>query len=401
MTHPNRVRMSKLTLGLLAVLAAAPVFAQSTSAGVGGRVVGADGQPVAGAEVTIVHTESGTVSRAVTGPDGRYNARGLRVGGPYTITINKAGAGTNSQDGVYLNLDKVNQVDVALNNDVTTLESVKAVAYGGSEIFSADKMGAGTTITREQLQNFGSIKRDLQDYARLDPRVAQTDKTRGELSVLGQNSRYNSITIDGVSTSDTFGLEGNGLPTEKQPISIDAIDEVQVNVTNYDVAQPRYSGANINAVTKSGTNDFHGSLSYIYRDNDMVGDLDGRPFNSWKDEQTYGTTFGGPLLKDKLFFFLSYEKFTRTGPGASNGPAGSGTAFDASGISQAEVDQIIGIAQSRYGVDAGSLVPPGDAKNETEDKLVKFDWNINDDHRLSVRFNETEQSVAIFPNSNS
>ena len=401
MNQSRRLRMSKLALGLVVALAAAPSFAQSTSAGVGGLVTDTSGQAVAGAEVTITHIESGTVSRATTDASGRYNARGLRVGGPYTITVVKSGAGTKTEDNVFLNLNQVSTVNAALTGDVTTLETVQAVYTGGSEVFSADKMGAGTTITREQLQNYGSIKRDLQDYARLDPRVSQTDKTRGEMSVLGQNSRYNSITIDGVSTSDTFGLEGNGLPTEKQPISIDAIDEVQVNVTNYDVAQPRYSGANINAVTKSGTNDFHGSLSYIYRDSDMVGDLDGAPFTGWKDEKTYGATFGGPLLKDKLFFFVSYEKFARTGPGASNGPAGSGTAFDARGISQAEVDQIIDIAQSRYGVDAGSLVPPGDTKNETEDKLVKLDWNINDNHRLSLRFNETEQAVAIFPNSTS
>src|SRR5687768_13765021 len=139
MTQSNRVRMPKLTLGLLAVLATAPAFAQSTSAGVGGRVVAADGKPVAGAEVTITHAESGTVSRAVTDADGRYNARGLRVGGPYTITINKAGEGSTSQDGVYLNLDKVNQVDASLNADVTTLQAVEAVATAGSEVFSATK----------------------------------------------------------------------------------------------------------------------------------------------------------------------------------------------------------------------------------------------------------------------
>ena len=401
MNQSRRLRLSKLALGLVVALAAAPTFAQSTSAGVGGLVTGSDGAPVAGAEVTITHTESGTVSRATTDESGRYNARGLRVGGPYTITVVKSGAGTKTEDNVFLNLNQVSTVNAALTGDVTTLETVQAVYTGGSEVFSADKMGAGTTITRQQLETYGSIKRDLQDYARLDPRVSQTDKTRGEMSVLGQNSRYNSITIDGVSTSDTFGLEGNGLPTEKQPISIDAIDEVQVNVTNYDVAQPRYSGANINAVTKSGTNDFHGSVSYIYRDKDMVGDLDGAPFTAWEDERTYGATFGGPLLKDKLFFFVSYEKFERTGPGASNGPAGSGTAFDASGISADEVQQVIDIAQSRYGVDAGGLVPPGDSKNETEDKLVKLDWNINDNHRLSLRFNETEQAVAIFPNATS
>ena len=191
------------------------------------------------------------------------------------------------------------------------------------------------------------------------------------------------------------------MPTEKQPISIDAIDEVQVNVTNYDVAQPRYSGANINAVTKSGTNDFHGSLSYIYRDADMVGDLNGAAFAGWQDEKTYGGTFGGPLLKDKLFFFLSYEKFERTGPGSSNGPAGSGVAIEADGVSQDEIDEIIDIASTRYGIDAGSLNPPQDSKTETGDKLVKFDWNIHGDHRLSLRLNETEQSVSIFPNATS
>jgi hypothetical protein len=389
--------MSKLTLGLLAVLATAPAFAQSTSAGVGGRVTGADGAPVAGAQVTITHTESGTVSTATTDADGRYNARGLRVGGPYTVTVQSA-AGTSTQEGVYLNIDS-NQVDAALGQ-VTELEAVTAVARAGYD-FSSTKIGAGTTVTREQLENFGSIKRDLQDYARLDPRVSQTDKTRGEMSVLGQNSRYNSITIDGVSVNDTFGLEGNGLPTERQPISIDAIDEVQVNVTNYDVAQPRYSGANVNAVTKSGTNEFHGSVFYIFRDKDMVGELNDAEFAAWEDEKTWGGTLGGPLLKDKMFFFASYEKFERTAPGAANGPAGSGAAFEARGVSQDEIDQIIDIAASRYGVNAGSLTPPGDAKTESEDKLVKFDWNINDDHRLSLRLNETEQAVAIFPNATS
>ena len=401
MNRTNRVRLSKLTLGLMMALAAAPAFSQATSAGVGGQVT-ANGAPVAGAEVTITHVESGTVSRAVTDANGRYNARGLRVGGPYTITVTKAGVGTDTESNVFLNLNTVNTVDSQLaGGDATTLEGMTVVGSSGSDVFQSTTMGAGTLVTKQTLETMGSIKRDLQDYARLDPRVAQTDKSRGEMSVLGQNSRYNSITIDGVSVNDTFGLEGNNLPTEKQPISIDAIDEVQVNVTNYDVAQPRYSGANINAVTKSGTNQFHGSLTYIFRDADMIGDLAGRPFIGWKDEKTYGGTFGGPLLKDRLFFFLSYEKFQRTASGASNGPAGSGSAFEVKGVSQAEVDQIVSIAKTQYGIDAGNTVPPSDTRTLTEDKLAKFDWNISDAHRLSLRLSETEQSVSIFPNATS
>ena len=171
MKHTNRVRLSKLSLGLIIALAAAPAFAQSTSAGVGGTVVGADGQPVSGAEVTITHVESGTVSRATTDASGRYNARGLRVGGPYTIVINKAGAGTDTEENVYLTLNQVNTVNAQLNNDVTTLGTVQAVGTAvGAEVFSATKMGTGTNIT-ETIDAMPSVGRNIQDFMRLDPRV--------------------------------------------------------------------------------------------------------------------------------------------------------------------------------------------------------------------------------------
>ena len=182
MTQMHRARLSKLSLGLIVALAAAPAFAQSTSAGVGGQVTGAGGQPVAGAEVTIVHTESGTVSRATTDASGRYNARGLRVGGPYTITVTKAGEGTRTEDNVYLNLNQVNTVNTALTGDMTTLQTVTATAIGGgSELFSANKMGTGTNVTSAEIEALPSISRTLQDFARLDPRVSQTDKARNEI----------------------------------------------------------------------------------------------------------------------------------------------------------------------------------------------------------------------------
>ena len=182
MNHP-RIRMSKLTLGLVAALAAAPAFAQSTSAGVGGLVTNNGGQPVAGAEVTITHAESGTVSRATTDASGRYNARGLRVGGPYTITITKPGEGTKTEDGVYLTLNQVNTVNAALAGDVTTLQSVQVMAVGGgSEVFSATKMGSGTNIDQQQIEALPSIGGNIQDFMRLDPRVAFVDRASGAIS---------------------------------------------------------------------------------------------------------------------------------------------------------------------------------------------------------------------------
>ncbi|ALN65107.1 oar protein [Lysobacter antibioticus] len=397
MTHPNRVRLSKLTLGLLAVLATAPVFAQSTSAGLAGRVLGADGQPVAGAEVTITHSESGTVSRATTGADGRYNARGLRVGGPYTVVINKEGSGTASQDGVFLNLDKVNEVDVALNNQVTTLDAVQAVAALGSEVFSSNKMGAGSILTRDQLESMPTINRNLQDFVRLDPRVVVTDKSRNEISVGGQNPRYNVIRVDGISTNDSFGLGGNGLPTPRQPFSMDVIDEVAVDVANYDVTISGGTGGVINAVTKSGTNEFHGSVYGVYRDNDWSGknqnDVRPRLFDS---ESTFGATFGGPLVKDKLFFFANYEKYTGkevfTG-NSSFGPAGSG-ANNIVNITQAQIDEVISVSKSLYGFDPGSLALPA-LDTDTEEYGIKFDWNISDKHRANFRYAKSEQSTAF------
>ena len=169
MNQTNRLRLSKLSIGLIVALAAAPAFAQNTTAALGGQVVGADGRPIAGAEVTIVHTESGTVSRVVTDANGRYNARGLRVGGPYQITANKEGEGNRSEDGVYLALDQVSQVNLSIG--AQDLDAITVTGSAGPVIFSADKMGAGSNITRDQIDSFASIRRDLQDYERLDPRI--------------------------------------------------------------------------------------------------------------------------------------------------------------------------------------------------------------------------------------
>ncbi|MCW4453833.1 carboxypeptidase regulatory-like domain-containing protein [Flavobacterium sp. MXW15] len=394
MNHP-RIRMSKLALGLVAALAAAPAFAQSTSAGVGGQVISSAGQPVAGAEVTIVHVESGTVSRATTDASGRYNARGLRVGGPYSITITKPGEGTKTEEGVYLNLNQVNTVNAALTGDVTTLQSVEVVAVaGGSEIFSANKMGTGSNINRETLEALPSANRNIQDYIRLDPRISQVSKADGAISAGGQNTRYNAIRIDGINASDPFGLESNNLPTERQPVSMDAIEEINIDLANYDTTISGGTGAVINAVTKSGTNEFHGTVYGAYRDKDMVRSRlegDRSDFNGFEDEKTYGMTFGGPIVKDKLFFFANYEKYERSAPGVSlsDGPYGRGE------ITDAQIKQVQDFMAGQ-GYDVGSLSAP-DNKTEIEEYAVKLDWNINENHRAALRYNKMEQSVMRFP----
>ena len=386
MTHKTSVRLSKLSLGLMVALAAAPVFAQSTSAGVGGTVVGADGQPVFGAEVTITHVESGTVSRATTDAAGRYVARGLRVGGPYTITVNKAGAGTDSEENVYLSLNQTSTVDAQLNNDVATLGTVVAVGTAGTSVFSANKMGSGTNVDRTTIEALPSINGNIQDFMRLDPRVTFIDRASGSISAGGLNPRFNSIAIDGVSASDTFGLEGNNMPTKRQPVSMEAIEAIDVNLSNYDVTIAGAAGATVNAVTKSGTNEFHGSVYGTLRDGDWFGDNPfDVPFNGFTKEQTYGVTIGGPIVKDKLFFFANYEKFEQTAPGfdPSTTPLGDG------GITMDQVARAQQIATG-YGIDAGTLDSNGNT--DLEEYALKLDWNISDNHRASFRYSKLEQS---------
>ena len=392
MTNRNRVRLSQLSLGLAIALAAAPAFAQNTTAAVAGRITGADEQPVVGAQVTIVHTPSGTSSNATTGADGRYSARGLRVGGPYTITIMKDGE-VEVREGVYLQLAETTAVDASLGEDLATLAAVEVTGSAVmSEVFSPDKMGTGTNVNRQQIETLPSANRNIQDYIRTDPRISQISKSDGAISAGGQNTRYNLIKIDGVSTSDPFGLESNNLPTERQPVSIDAIEEINIDLANYDTTIAGGTGAVVNAVTKSGTNEFHGSLYYTLRDGDWVReDLNGVEFNGFESEDTYGGTFGGPLVKDRLFFFVNYENYVRTAPATGFGatPYGSGQITDAN-IAAVQA------AAATYGFDAGG-VEGLNADTEIEEYAVKLDWNISDSHRAALRYSFLEQGVLRFP----
>jgi hypothetical protein len=391
----KRLTMRLLPLMLSSLFAVSGAYAQSTSASLGGTVTDAQGQPASGAEVTITHSTSGTVSHVTTDAAGRYSARGLRVGGPYTITITKDGQ-TEKRENVYLQIGDANTVSASMI-PAESLETI-VVTSAGNPIFSAEKMGTGTNLSNEQIQSLPSIGRNIQDYIRLDPRIAQVSKADGAISAGGQNTRFNAIRIDGVATNDPFGLESNNFPTERQPVSMDAIEEINIGLANYDVTTTGGTGAVVNAVTKSGTNDFHGSVYGVYRSDNMVGDdRDGNSFTGFKDEKTYGATFGGPLIKDTLFFFVNYEKFKRAAPGADiiNSPYGDGS------ITDADIAAVQDIAQNVWGFNAGSLNGADSLGTDVEEYAGKIDWNINENHRASFRYSKFSQDVAKIPNFNS
>ncbi len=381
---------ARTVVSVAVAMAAAPVLAQNTTSAVSGRVTGADGKPVAGATVTIRHVESGVSNNTTTDAEGRYAVRGLRVGGPYVITFTKDGQ-TDKREDLFLALAETTTID----GSIGATAQVVVTGQGGASRFSGANMGSGTNLGQREINGLASISRSLQDFARTDPRVSQTDKERGEISIGGQNSRFNTITIDGVNITDTFGLKPNSLPTLKQPISLDAIQSVQVNVSNYDVTQKGYVGGNINAVTKSGTNEFHGAIYHTYRDDDhLSGDRYNRTNDTYSGAPNFvdtlrGFVLGGPIIKDKLFFFASYEELNSSRAAPEFGPLG-GSKTNV-GITQSAIDSAAQIAKTSYSLDLGSAEAPGKLKTKVKDTLLKLDWNINDDHRANIRYTKTDQ----------
>jgi Carboxypeptidase regulatory-like domain len=387
MSKAPRLRLvaTAIAFGLMSFAA----IAQDTSSSVTGRVLDAQGQPVAGASVEILHVPSGSRKMVTTDANGRYTSRGLRVGGGFVISVTKEGLDAVKEDDVELRLGETGTVNLTMGEaEDETLGEVTVVASRVADVFDPNKMGAGTSVTRDQIDNLPSINRSIEDYVRLDPRLVQVDKERGGISAAGQNNRYNNITIDGVSSNDEFGLNASGLPSLNQPISLDAIEELSIGVSSYDVTQADFTGANINAVTKSGTNEFKGSVYGVYRSKSWVGDSpEGSKFAGFNSEKTYGFTLGGPILQDRLFFFISYEDFTRESPA----PVINRRIVDGREV-QFISDSDIALIRARatqLGYTLGGTTLAG--IDNTDDKIIaKIDWNINDQHRAAIRYGKTD-----------
>jgi outer membrane receptor for ferrienterochelin and colicin len=393
----NTARLSLLSLSLAFAMNAA--FAQETSSALTGKITDGEGKAVAGATVEILHVPTGSRKVVLTDESGRYNSKGLRTGGPYVIAVSKDGFDAVKQDDVRLKLGETGTVNVAFAADAeATLEAVQVTGVRVADVFDPTKMGAATTITRDQIDAFPTIARSINDYVRLDPRITQVDKGTGAISAAGQNSRFNSVTIDGVPTNDEFGLNAGGLPSLNQPISLDSIEELSVGIAGFDVTTSDATGANINAITKSGTNDFKGSVFSYYRKNNWVGENElNQKFIGFNDELTYGATLGGPILQDRLFFFISAEKFNADGPAPILNQAVRG-GVQVPLFSASQIQQIRDRATA-LGWNVGSATVDGISNTDTK-YIAKVDWNINDDHRVSVRWNSTKGSVLEVRDNN-
>src|SRR5690606_33415119 len=298
-------------------------------------------------------------------------------GGPYVIEVEKDGYSTAEEGNIFIKIGEERSINAVLVEDAIALDTVKAVGVAAqSATFNSDNMGSGSSFSEEQLTNLPTVERDLQSFLRLDSRINILDNARG-ISVSAVNHRFNNISIDGVGIGDPFGLEAGGSPGLSQPFSLDTIEQLNVQLSPYNVTLGNFTGANINAVTKSGTNDFTGRVSVFYGNEDLQRDDD--PFTN----EIYSLSTGGPIIKDKLFFFLAYEKeeYTRS--------------IRDTNVSIAEAQEVAGIASSTWNMTPGVLTAPSDLVTEEESVVLKLDWNINDYHRASFKYQQNED---VLPN---
>ncbi len=365
---------------LLAVLPWGVSLAQETASSINGTIVDSEGSVLSGATVIVTHEPTGQVKTLTTNESGRYSARGLRVGGPYNIEVRASGYSDSEEGNIFIKLGEDRTIDAILVADAVDLGNVTAVGVAPqSATFNPDNMGAGTSVSQEQITNLPTVDRNIQDYVRLDSRVNIRSFGDG-ISVSGVNSRFNNISIDGVGIGDPFGLEAAGTPGISQPFSLDTIQELNVQLSPYDVTLSNFTGANINAITKSGTNEFSGRVAFYYSNDDLQRD------DADFTREVYSLSAGGPIIKDRLFFFVSYEKEEQT------------RLNNTSGVDTALAQQVADIAANVYGVDVGGFNAPSDLVTEEESIVVKLDWNINDYHRASFKYQNNEDAQPIFPN---
>ncbi|WP_147417694.1 TonB-dependent receptor [Sphingomonas cavernae] len=389
---------NRLYLGLaVAALAApmvfpsAPLQAQQITSGVEGAIADDSGAPIPGATVVITDTRTGASRTVVTGASGSFNASGLTVGGPYTVTATAEGYEGQTIENISLNL----QGNASLKFALTT-GAGEIVVTAARVKLSQVAVGPGQSFSTEILQNTPSFNRDVRDVIRMDPRVSldRDDGGSGQdrISCLGGNDRGNSFTVDGISQGDIYGLNDTGFSSRSStPIPFDAIRETQVQFAPFDVDYGQFTGCAINAVTKSGTNEYQFGGFFEYSDDGMRGNkVAGSKVAPVEPEKRWGAYLGGPIIKDRLFVFGAYEHH-EAGQSQDEGPTGADYPIEMPGVSKAQFDAIREVLNRVYKIDTGDLVFSRPFKNDRY--FVRGDLQINDDHRFEATYQRLEEST--------
>lgn len=358
----------------------------STTASMRGEVKTATGESLPGATVLAVHEPTGSQYGAVTNAQGIYNLRNMNVGGPYKVTVSFVGYQPFEKTGIYLQLGQTFSLNVPLSEDSQELETITINARR-DDVFDGNRTGAQTNIGNEIIMSAPNASRDLSDFLRLSPQafVDDSDDDGAAVSIAGQNNRFNSIFIDGAVNNDVFGLSAqgtNGGQTGVSPISIDAIEQFEILIAPYDVTKAGFTGGGINAVTRSGTNDFKGSAYYFVRNENLSGktptgiSTENREKLPEFSAEQYGFRLGGPVIKNKLFFFVNAEIQREETP----------QPFDISNFNgnAADVAAIQNYVRTNFNYETGDFT--NNASSLASEKiLVKLDWNISQNHKLSIR----------------
>ncbi len=399
--HRNRfvqtVSLSALALLLVFGFTGSAYGQGVTTAALNGVVVDQNGQPLVGCSVVAVHTASGTIFGAATRNDGRFNIPGVRVGGPYTITATLIGYRKESVENLFLGLGEDRRLTFTLVEEALQAAEVTVVAERDA-ILSASRTGAATAVSSAAIQMLPTITRNISDFSRLTPQASGN-------SFVGQDNRLNNVTVDGSYFNNSFGLAGSpGERTGVAPISLDAIEQIQVNIAPYDVRQGNFVGAGVNTVTKSGTNEFTGSAYYIFRNDGLYGEEAGdAKYNPGKfDYKQIGLRLGGPLIKNKLFFFGSFEDDELTKPGTdfTANLGGEAVTGNKTRVLASDLSQLSSFVNSKFGYQTGGF-QGYDFKTPALRFIGKLDYNLNDRNKLSLRYNHLDSDTDVLISNSS
>lgn len=391
--------LKHLLLAGIAMLAGTLAYAQVTTSSMNGRVADEKGEPVVGAAVVATHEPSGTVYGAIVNQNGQYTINGMRAGGPYKVEVSSVGYNSLLFKDVTLQLAETYNLNATLKESTEFLEQVVVVGTAKSK-FSNERTGAATNIDNSQIAALPTVSRSITDVTRLSPYGGNG------MSFAGADGRTANFTVDGANFNNNFGLSEK-LPGGGSPISIDAIEEMQVVISPFDVRQTNFIGGGINAITKSGTNTFKGTAYVYHKNENLRGDaIGGEQITGARDKDrttTYGFTLGGPIIKNKLFFFVNYEyvntpTIANRWRGSEDGKEDANNYISRTKLS--DLQKVSDFVKDKYGYDTGSYTNfPADESNQKI--LARIDWNINDKNHLAVRYNYTLNRGWNAPNKTS